>query len=133
MRAADRWQMVEFERELAEQALKPARMTSEGLVKYVDSLSSINQREVLQLHDSARDRRDARGALDRAPAHRSQPERGARADGPRVPGGEAPEGPQPGHRRAARSVSSASRRIVDPGENAKYLEKLEQCSRRAIA
>ncbi|HSD86128.1 MAG TPA: hypothetical protein VLB44_01390, partial [Kofleriaceae bacterium] len=51
MRAADRWQMVEFERELAEQPLKAARHTSEGLVKYIDSLASINQREVLVLHD----------------------------------------------------------------------------------
>lgn len=51
MRAADRWQMVEFERELSEQPLSVARMTSEGLVKYIDSLSSINQREVLVLHD----------------------------------------------------------------------------------
>jgi hypothetical protein len=51
MRAADRWQMVEFERELAEQPLSVARMTSEGLVKYVESLSSVNQREVLVLHD----------------------------------------------------------------------------------
>jgi hypothetical protein len=51
MRAADRWQMVEFERELAEQSLSAARLTSEGLVKYIDSLSTINQREVLVLHD----------------------------------------------------------------------------------
>ncbi len=51
MRAADRWQMVEFERELSGQPLSVARMTSEGLVKYVESLSSINQRDVLVLHD----------------------------------------------------------------------------------
>ncbi|HEY5923733.1 MAG TPA: hypothetical protein VIV11_18755 [Kofleriaceae bacterium] len=51
MRAADRWQMVEFERELSGQPLSVARMTSEGLVKYVESLSSVNQREVLVLHD----------------------------------------------------------------------------------
>lgn len=51
MRAADRWQMVEFERELAEQPLPAARLTSEGLVKYVESLSSVNQREVLVQHD----------------------------------------------------------------------------------
>ena len=51
MRAADRWQMVEFERELAEQKLSVAKLTSEGLVKYIDSLSTINQREVLVLHD----------------------------------------------------------------------------------
>ncbi|MCX5745864.1 MAG: hypothetical protein NT062_25590, partial [Proteobacteria bacterium] len=51
MRAADRWQMIEFERELAEQPAAVARQTSEGLVKYLDSLRSINQREVLVLHD----------------------------------------------------------------------------------
>jgi hypothetical protein len=51
MRAADRWEMVEFERELSGQPASVARLTSEGLVKYVESLSSINQREVLVLHD----------------------------------------------------------------------------------
>lgn len=51
MRAADRWQVVEFERDLASQPLAAARMTSEGLVKYLDSLGSINQREVLMVHD----------------------------------------------------------------------------------
>ena len=51
MRAADRWQMVEFERELADSPMSVARMTSEGLVKYIDSLASINQREVLVIHD----------------------------------------------------------------------------------
>jgi len=50
MRAADRWQMVEFERDL-QQPVKIARLTSEGLVKYIESLSSINQREVLLVHD----------------------------------------------------------------------------------
>jgi hypothetical protein len=51
MRAADRWQMVEFERELSSQPASVAKLTAEGLVKYIDSLASINQREVLQLHD----------------------------------------------------------------------------------
>lgn len=51
MRAADRWQMVEFEKDLAEQPMSVARMTCEGLVKYIESLSSVNQREVLVLHD----------------------------------------------------------------------------------
>ena len=51
MRPADRWQMVEFERDLAGQTLSLARMTTEGLVKYLDSLASINQREVLLVHD----------------------------------------------------------------------------------
>lgn len=51
MRAADRWQLVQFEQELREQPLAAARMTSEGLAKYLDSLGSINQREVLLRHD----------------------------------------------------------------------------------
>lgn len=51
MRPADRWQMVEFDRDLASQAPVVARLTSEGLVKYLDSLGSINQREVLLVHD----------------------------------------------------------------------------------
>lgn len=51
MRPADRWQMVEFERDLSSQPASLARLTSEGLVKYLDSLGSINQREVLLVHD----------------------------------------------------------------------------------
>jgi hypothetical protein len=51
MRPADRWQMVEFERQLQTEPPSVARMTSEGLVKYLDSLGSINQREVLVMHD----------------------------------------------------------------------------------
>ena len=51
MRPADRWQMVEFERQLQTEPLSVARLTSEGLVKYLDSLGSINQREVLVMHD----------------------------------------------------------------------------------
>lgn len=51
MRPADRWQMVEFDRELGSQPPSVARLTTEGLVKYLDSLGSINQREVLLVHD----------------------------------------------------------------------------------
>ncbi|HET9990555.1 MAG TPA: hypothetical protein VFQ65_18630 [Kofleriaceae bacterium] len=51
MRPADRWQMVEFERQLQSEPVAVARLTSEGLVKYLDSLGSINQREVLVMHD----------------------------------------------------------------------------------
>ncbi|MGE3543981.1 MAG: hypothetical protein AB7L28_08615, partial [Kofleriaceae bacterium] len=51
MRAADRWQMVEFDRELSEQSPTEARLTCEGLLKYLESLNSINQREVLLVHD----------------------------------------------------------------------------------
>jgi hypothetical protein len=65
MRAADRWQMVEFERELAEQPVAGSRLTSEGLVKYLDSLGSISQREVLLLHDQ-RTIEDMREALANA-------------------------------------------------------------------
>jgi hypothetical protein len=51
MRPADRWQMVEFDRALETQPIGAARLTSEGLVKYLDSLATINQREVLLIHD----------------------------------------------------------------------------------
>lgn len=51
MRPADRWQMVEFERQLAGESTAAARLTTEGLVKYLDSLGTINQREVLVMHD----------------------------------------------------------------------------------
>ncbi len=51
MRPADRWQMVEFERQIQSEPVGVARMTTEGLVKYLDSLGSINQREVLVMHD----------------------------------------------------------------------------------
>lgn len=73
MRAADRWQMVEFEQDLQNQPVAAARMTSEGLAKYLDSLGSINQREVLLLHDqrTVEEMRDAlataRGLVDISP------------------------------------------------------------------
>lgn len=51
MRPADRWQLTQFERSLREQAPGAAKFTSEGLAKYLESLGSINQREVLILHD----------------------------------------------------------------------------------
>jgi len=51
MRAADRWQIVQFEQQLTEEPLAAARQTCEGLAKYLDSLASINQREVLIAHD----------------------------------------------------------------------------------
>ena len=53
MRPADRFQMVEFDRALAEQRGAVVRTTSEGLVKYLESLATINQREVLVEHDRA--------------------------------------------------------------------------------
>jgi len=73
MRAADRWQMVEFEQDLQNQPVPAARLTSEGLAKYLESLGSINQREVLLLHDqrTLEEMREslatARGLLDISP------------------------------------------------------------------
>ena len=51
MRAADRWELVQFDRALEEQSPVAARLTAEGLVKYLESLGAVNQREVLVLHD----------------------------------------------------------------------------------
>jgi hypothetical protein len=51
MRAADRWELVQFDQRLTEESAGLARMTSEGLVKYLESLGAINQREVLVQHD----------------------------------------------------------------------------------
>ena len=66
MRPADRWQLSHFDKTLARQALAAARLTSEGLSKYLESLSSINQREVLVLHDrrAANDLREAKAAAE---------------------------------------------------------------------
>lgn len=51
MRAADRWELVQFDQRLTEEPPGLARMTAEGLVKYLESLGAINQREVLVQHD----------------------------------------------------------------------------------
>jgi hypothetical protein len=51
MRAADRWELVQFDTQISEEPMAAARMTSEGLVKYLESLGAINQREVLVKHD----------------------------------------------------------------------------------
>lgn len=51
MRAADRWELVQFDHRLDEEPPGLARMTAEGLVKYLESLGAINQREVLVQHD----------------------------------------------------------------------------------
>jgi hypothetical protein len=51
MRAADRWELVQFDQQIAEEPMIAARMTSEGLAKYLDSLGAVNQREVLVKHD----------------------------------------------------------------------------------
>lgn len=126
MRAADRWQMVEFERELSEQPLRSARQTSEGLVKYVDSLSSINQREVLQLHDS-RVIAEMREALSSArqlldlsqTAAREQMDRAYQAAN-RL------KGRSPVTDELLVGLERFSPNSSRPGENAAYLEKLEQ-------
>ncbi len=51
MRAADRWELAQFDQQLREQKLAVARLTAEGLTKYLESLGAINQREVLVRHD----------------------------------------------------------------------------------
>jgi len=51
MRAADRWELAQFDEQLREQPIKQARLTAEGLAKYLESLGAINQREVLVRHD----------------------------------------------------------------------------------
>lgn len=51
MRPADRWELTKFERALREQTGPAAQLTAEGLAKYLESLGSINRREVLIQHD----------------------------------------------------------------------------------
>jgi len=51
MRPADRFELMTFNRELAGQARAAARLTCEGLAKYLDSMVAINQRDVLRQHD----------------------------------------------------------------------------------
>lgn len=51
MRPTDRWEIVNFQRLLAGRTMTQARHTCEGLDKYLESLRSINQREVLIQHD----------------------------------------------------------------------------------
>jgi hypothetical protein len=53
MRPSDRWEIVNFQRALASKNLNEVSQTCEGLDKYLESLHSINQREVLIQHDSA--------------------------------------------------------------------------------
>lgn len=125
MRAADRWQIVEFERELTEQPLKVARMTSEGLVKYIDSLSSVNQREVLVVHDT-RTLGEMREALSSARQLLDISPRAARDEMDRAyQAAQRLRGRHPvtdeliiGLERYAPASSNA-------GENTKYLEQLE--------
>ncbi len=66
MRPADRWQLSHFDQTLASQPVSAARFTSEGLSKYLESLSSINKREVLVTHDrrAANELREAKSAAE---------------------------------------------------------------------
>jgi hypothetical protein len=51
MRAADRWELTQFDQRLESEDLVEAKLTAEGLVKYLESLGVVNQREVLVEHD----------------------------------------------------------------------------------
>ncbi|MBA2538777.1 MAG: hypothetical protein H0V17_04010 [Deltaproteobacteria bacterium] len=51
MRAADRWELTQFDQRLEAEELSAAKLTAEGLVKYLESLGVVNQREVLVEHD----------------------------------------------------------------------------------
>lgn len=51
MRAADRWELTQFDQRLEAEDLMEAKLTAEGLVKYLESLTVVNQREVLVEHD----------------------------------------------------------------------------------
>ncbi len=51
MRAADRWELTQFDHRLENEDLVEAKLTAEGLVKYLESLTVVNQREVLVEHD----------------------------------------------------------------------------------
>ncbi len=65
MRPADRWELDKFERELRAGTGPAAALTAEGLAKYLESLGSINRREVLVAHD-ARALEELREALSAA-------------------------------------------------------------------
>lgn len=51
MRAADRFELTRFDQRLEDEDLSFAKLTAEGLVKYLESLTVVNQREVLVEHD----------------------------------------------------------------------------------
>lgn len=53
MRPADRWELTKFNRELAAggDRVSGAGLVAEGLSKYLESLGSVNRREVLVTHD----------------------------------------------------------------------------------
>jgi hypothetical protein len=51
MRAADRWELTQFDQRLELETLIEGKHTAEGLVKYLESLTVVNRREVLIEHD----------------------------------------------------------------------------------
>jgi hypothetical protein len=65
MRPGDRWELTKFDRAFGESPPSELRMTSEGFAKYLDSLGSINRREVLVTHDQ-RTMHDVRETLSAA-------------------------------------------------------------------
>jgi hypothetical protein len=66
MRPADRWQLSHFDGTLAKQSVAAAKLTSEGLSKYLESLASINQRAVRVQHErrAANELREATAAAE---------------------------------------------------------------------
>ncbi len=125
MRAADRWQMVEFEQDLANQPLSAARLTSEGLTKYLDSLGSINQREVLLLHDqrTLEEMRDAlataRGLVDISPRTANEMLERAYQASQRL------RGRTPTTDRLVLQLEKYAPTSSNPAETTKFLERLE--------
>ena len=125
MRPADRWQMVEFERQLAGEPTAAARMTTEGLVKYLDSLGSINQREVLVMHDrrtieTMRDAvANARQLVDLSP--RAAVEMMDRA----YQAAQRLRGRSPATDQLVMALERYAPQSSNPGDTAKFLEGLE--------
>jgi hypothetical protein len=125
MRAADRWQMVEFDQELRDAPVAGARLTAEGLVKYLDSLASINQREVLLLHDqrTLEDMRDtlatARGLVDISPRTANEMMERAYQAAQRL------RGRNPTTDRLVIQLEKYAPTSSNPAESVKFLERLE--------
>jgi len=125
MRAADRWQMVEFEQDLQNLPVAAARLTSEGLAKYLDSLGSINQREVLLLHDTRtlEEMREslatARGLVDISPRTASEMLERAYQAAQRL------RGRNPATDRLVIQLEKYAPSASNPGEATKFLERLE--------
>ena len=125
MRAADRWQMVEFEQDLQNQPVGAARLTSEGLAKYLDSLGSINQREVLLLHDqrTLEEMREslgtARGLVDISPRTANEMLDRAYQAAQRL------RGRNPTTDRLVIQLEKYAPTSSNPAESTKFLERLE--------